>query len=320
MSGLSLWASRKALAKKVSLTKFSVSDSSNYKLCPRQFYYRKVLGWEPAERPKHLDLGIAYDKLLEILDTKGPDVATSSIASLFSDEHDAAEAEVILAYYLGTVYREDPLVPCEGGNQHGFGIDTGACRITGYIDKLHKRNISGVDEYVVVERKTTTEPIEQNSLYWNRLDLDPQIRSYVWYLRKRGWKAGWVCYEVIRKLNSAIDRKLVKKKEIPIDQYRSLLHGINYSKKTLVARKWIYISEEMTNEFEVEQESVFTSYQSTMDRSQVAKEVGFDPEMLWVKHERSCDAYGGCEYAPICKRQVTFESSGAFVQGEKRFK
>lgn len=300
----------------MSLTKFSVSDSSSFKLCPRQFYYRKVLGWEPAETPDYLGLGIAYDKLLEILDTRGPVAAADAIPEVFPQEHDAADAEIILMKYLSGVYKEDPLTPCLGGNQHGFGVETPSCRITGYIDKLHIRNI---DEYVVVERKTTTEPIEERSAFWERLDLDPQIRSYVWYLRKRGLKAGWVCYEVIRKLNSAINPKLAKKREIPIDQYRSLLRSINLDKKTLVARKWFYVSEEMTNEFEIEQESVFEVFQRNMDKSKIAEEAGFDPEMLWPKHERSCDAYGGCPYAPICKRQTTFASS-QWVRKEGRYK
>lgn len=302
------------------LTKFSVSDASNFKLCPRSFLYRKVEGYEPFTTANHLTLGIQYDKLLETYDIRGFDAAFFEISYIFPDPHEAAEAEIILKAYHAYV-KDDPLPPiADRGNQHGFGVDTDGVRITGYLDKLSVKTISGMEQYVVTERKTTSESIEENSVYWNRLDLDPQIRSYVWYLRSRGLQAGWVCYEVIRKLSSSYTPKLGKKKDIPIDQYRSLLAALNYN-KTLVARKWVYVDVEATKEFEQEHKTVFSQFKTLHEATAAAKQAAYkleDYATLWPKHEQSCDAYGGCPYGPICKKQTTFDNA-QFLKKEGRF-
>ncbi len=302
------------------LTKFSVSDSNTFKLCPRSFLYRKVEGYEPFQTSHHLELGIQYDKLLETYDIGGFEKAFFEITYIFPDSHEAAEAEILLKAYHEVV-KDDPLPPvADRGNQHGFGVDCGEVRITGYLDKLSTKTLSGIEQHVVVERKTTSESIEENSYYWKRLDLDPQIRSYVWYLRSRGLTAGWVCYEVIRKLSSSYTPKLGKKKDIPIDQYRSLLAGLNYN-KTLVARRWIYIDLEATREFEQEHKTVFSQFHTLREATVEAKAQGYalsDYSTLWPKHEQSCDAYGGCPYGPVCKKQTTFDNA-QFIKKEGRF-
>ncbi len=304
----------------MSLTKFSVSDANNFKLCPRSFLYRKLEGYEPAITAPHLELGIAYDKLLEVYDTKGFDGAVFEVPFIFKDAHDSAEAEIILKAYHEEV-KNDPLPPVEDrGNQHGFGVDLEEFRVTGYLDKLSRKVINGIDQYVVVERKTTSESIEENSYYWKRLDLDPQIRSYVWYLRKQNRQAGWVCYEVIRKLSSTYSAKLNKKREIPIDQYRSLLAGLRYE-KTLVARRWIYVDVDMSTEFEQEHSTVYTQFKTLREATEAAQKQGYaleDYKTLWPKHEQSCDSYGGCVYQGICKKQTTFEN-GQFIKKEGRY-
>ena len=294
--------------------KWSVSDASEFKLCPRKFYYRKVLGWEPLETPKHLILGNQYDKMLETWDKEGCDKALEKVESLFTVAHDAEDAKVILKKYHET-FKDDPLPPVENGNQHGFGILKGEIKTTGYLDKLSEKEISGVLQKVVVERKTTSEPIEENSAYWERLDLDPQIRCYVAYLKHRGWPCGWVCYEVIRKLSSTYHASLSKKYSIPIDQYRSLLAQLKLN-KTLVARKWIYVSQEMVEEFEAEHVQTYQMFKVVMDN--LPKEEALI-ERDFVKHEKSCNAFGECEFTGVCKKQCKIEDLGKFKKGEPRF-
>ena len=302
------------------MTKFSVSDASLYKLCPRRFFFSKVEGYDTSETPNHLLLGIAYDKLLEVWDVSGIDVARAEIGHLFKDPHEAADAEILLEIYNKEA-NDDKLPPVpERGNQHGFGVDLGDLRLTGYLDKLSHKKISGVDQFVVVERKTTSEAIEENSAYWNKLDLDPQIRSYVWYLRQSGRQAGWVCYEVIRKLSSAVWAKLAKKKEIPIDQYRSLLQSMPQG-KTLVARRWFYVDADMTQEFENEHQTVFAQFKGAWKTTKEAYQAGYGQDeviTVWPKHEQSCDAFGGCPFQSVCKKQTTF-SNPLFTKKEGRF-
>lgn len=302
------------------LTKFSVSDANTFKLCPRSFLYRKVEGYEPFTTASHLELGIQYDKLLEAYDMRGFETAFFEIPFIFPDPWEAADAEILLKAYHEVV-KNDPLPPvADRGNQHGFGVDVGEVRITGYLDKLSSKVINGIEQHVVVERKTTSEAIEENSAYWSRLDLDPQIRSYVWYLRSQNLQAGWVCYEVLRKLSSSYTPKLANKRNYPIDQYRSLLAGLPFT-KTLVARKWIYVDAEMTKEFESEHQTVYSQFNTLFEATRVAKAQGYaleDIQTLWPKHEQSCSAYGGCPYAGICKKQTTFDNA-QFLKKEGRF-
>jgi PD-(D/E)XK nuclease superfamily len=301
-------------------TKFSVSDANLYKLCPRRMFYEKVEGYGPSVEPNHLKLGKAYDSLLEAWDKKGLFGAQLDIPQLFEDEHEAAEAEILLALY-DEACKEDKLPPIENqGSQHGFGIDIGELRLTGYLDKLAYKEMSGVPQHIVVERKTTSEPIEENSAYWNKLDLDPQIRSYVLYLRKSGMRGGWVCYEVIRKLSSVVWSKLANKKQIPIDQYRSLLQSMPKG-KTLVARKWFYVSDDMTQEFENEHQTVFAQFNGAWKMTSQAYKDGHTLEevkTVWPKHEQSCNSYGGCPFKAICKNQTTL-ANVQFTQKEGRF-
>ncbi len=301
-------------------TKFSVSDASLFKLCPRRMFYSKVEGYEETAPPNHLFLGMKYDKLLEVMDKEGMSVAFEKITEIFDDEHEAAEAQVILGHYAETF--GDQIIPPVGfnGNQHGFGIDLGDVRVTGYLDKLAFVPVNGVDQHVVVERKTTSESIEENSTYWKKLDLDPQIRSYVWYLRQKGLTAGWVCYEVIRKLGSSYHPKLANKQNIPIDQYRSLLASLDY-KKTLVARKWFYVDTDMTQEFENEHQTVFAQFKTAWEATKAAYDAEYGPEeakTVWPKHEQSCDSYGGCPFVGVCQNKVQLPNS-QFVKKEGRF-
>lgn len=272
------------------------------------------MGWEPVETPRHLILGTQYDKLLEVWDTKGFAVAFSEIENLFQNAHEAEEAKVILNHYNET-FKDDPLPPIEGGNQHGFGIERGDFKVTGFLDKISEKEISGSLQKIVVERKTTSEAIEEGSSYWDKLDLDPQIRCYVAYLRFRGWPSGWVCYEVIRKLSSSYHKSLAKKSSIPIDQYRSLLQELNYNKK-LVARKWIYVDQRMVDEFEAEHRQNFQIFKLILDNLPEEEE---KREFDFVKHEQACDSYGGCHFKPICTKQTSLESCGFLKKGEPRF-
>ena len=294
--------------------KWSVSDSSEWKLCPRKFYYKKVLGYEPLETPKHFVLGNQYDSLLEFWDKHGYEKAVAQIPAIFTEDHDAEDAKLILSVF-NKKFKDEPLPPVKDGNQVGFGIERNGIRVTGYLDKLTQKEISGESQFVVVERKTTSDPIEETSVYWDRLDLDPQIRCYVSFLKSKGWPSGWVCYEVIRKLSSNYHASLSNKYSIPIDQYRSLLSQLKLN-KTLVARKWIYVSQEMVDEFDAEH---FQTYQMfNVVKENLAKEEE-SRERDFVKHEKSCNAFGKCDFLEVCKKQCRLGDLNKFKKGEPRF-
>lgn len=301
------------------ISKLSVSSASLFKSCPRKFYYQNVLGWEPAIKAPWLSAGIAYDKLLEHYDVGGLHHALEAIPNLFSNLYEQVDARFLLAHYHDK-FASDPLPPIENGNQLGFGVVycgneiTGPCKykVTGYIDKVTQRG----NEVLIVERKTTSEPIEENSGYWAKLPLDPQIRSYVWYLRSQGANCGWVVYEVLRKLSKTVNA--VYKKDCSLEEYTEKL--LNYTeKKTLVARKRIFISEDMSDDFIVSHTHTHQAINFCAVRQDGIELSGYDGAYAWQQHEGSCNSFGGCPFKDVCENKVTLKQD-AYVKSNKWLK
>ena len=301
------------------MEKLSVSAADLFKACPRKFYYQEICGWEPAVQPSWLGKGTAYDKLLEHYDLGGLQGAVDAVPSLFKDPYDQVDAQYLLAHYHSK-FGHDPLPPVEGGNQVGFGVPyhgneiTGPVefRVTGYIDKVHQRD----DELMVIERKTTSESIEDASPYWQKLPLNPQIRSYCWYLRSQGNNCGWVTYEVLRKLSSTVNK--VFKHDCSLEEYIARLSK-HEEKKTLVARKMIFISEDMTDDWITGHTLTFQAIQRCKEKQKEVEEAGFDGSYAWVEHAESCKSFGGCAFRDIDEGKVSFEQ-GPYVKSEKWLK
>ncbi len=293
------------------LTKLSISPANTFKLCPKKFFLQYVEGYDTSSRPPWLHLGDAYDKALEAYDTGGIEKAFEVADSLL-EGNDLLNFKFIFQYYYITYAEANSFPPVDGGNQQGFGIPAyeGAdWKITGYIDKVSRKEIDGQDCHIIVERKTTTDPIEQNSVYWQKLDLDPQIRSYVWYLKQKGFRAGWVCYEVVRKINTALVSGLDKSLsgQAYWDHLVAWYHRLGY-KKTVVSNKMFFVTEDMCNEFVEEMTMVRGMILETEKASNMMKDAGFNPESAWVKHEQSCTSYGGCAFLPYCKKEIALDN------------
>jgi hypothetical protein len=309
------------------MDKLSVSSASLFKSCPRAFYFREILGWESARKASWLVAGSAYDKLLEVYDLKGVMGANEAIPELFPDVYAQVDARFVLVQYHQK-FGHDPMVPVEGGNQHGFGvpyygndvIGRVEVKVTGYIDKVSQKG----DELIVTERKTTSEElgegsatIEDGAEFWKKLPLDPQIRSYVWYLRSKGLKAGWVNYEVIRKPSKTFN-KVFDKKGISLEDYTARL--MEYAPvKTMVARKPIYVTEAMCEEFIIDHCNVHLAIQACKAKQKEIEALGYDGALAWTKHEGSCKNFGGCNFLVVDQGLVTLEQ-GDFVKSEKWLK
>jgi hypothetical protein len=288
------------------------------------YYYKHIQGWEPLIRGAWLAKGSAYDKMLENWDVLGFDETLKTIPELFANPYDAVDAEYILRIY-NEKFKDTPLRPVtfnnKAGNQLGFGIEftgnevTGPVevRVTGYLDKLSSHE----GELEVVERKTTSDPIEPNSAYWERWGMDPQTKNYVWYLRQMGAKAGWVTVEVIRKPSTTVNKVFDKK--CNIEEYRARVEA-HEEKKTLVARHRFFVSEDQSDEFIVDHTNVLKDINNTKERQVEVEARNFDGVYAWTKNQGSCDNYGGCSHRAICLGNCNHETSGQFKKSDKWLK
>jgi hypothetical protein len=308
------------------MKKFSVSEANDFKTCPRYYYHKHVQGWELLHKPSWLAKGTAYDKLLENWDVVGFEAALKTIPELFPNPYEAVDAEYILTIY-NEKFKDQPLRPVtfdnRQGNQLGFGLDfhgnenTGPVefRATGYLDKLAEDE----GDLIVVERKTTSEAIEPNSAFWAKWTMDPQVRSYVWYLRQMGVQnAGWVVVEAIRKLSTVVNAKAYNK-TVPIEEYRAQVMS-HVEKKTLVARHRFFVSEDMTQEWIVNTAGVYHNIADLKFNQGIVEGRGLDGQYAWYQNEKGCQNYGGCQFLSVCEGKCTVEGSGLFVKSEKWLK
>lgn len=307
------------------MKKFSVSASNTFKSCQRKHYFSSVQGWTLIDQPSWLAKGTAYDKMLELWDTVGYEEAIKAIPNLFPNPYDAVDAEYILSIY-NAKFKDEPLRPVnfnnQAGNQLGFGVEvkgseaTGPCepfKATGYLDKL--TSVEG--ELVVVERKTTSQPIEPSSEYWSQWTLHPQPISYVWYLREVGAKAGYVVIEAIRKPSTTVNK--VFSKNVPIEVYRANVMA-HEEKKTLVARLKYYVSEDQTQEWIVDTINVIEDVRRAEARQVEVEAKGFDGMYAYPKSEKSCGEFGGCAFRDVCEGKTQLETSGKFCKSDKWLK
>ncbi len=292
------------------LKKLSISPVNTFKACPRKFYYEYVQGYEIAVKPKHLFIGDAYDKLLGRNDTDGAEATLIYAAELLSGK-DLIDFEYIFMHHYVPFYEQQKHKAVAGGNQYGFGepaYEGADWKITGYLDRLVTKDIHGSDEYVVEERKTTKDAIEEHSEYWKRLALDPQIRSYVWAVKSKGLKAGWVHYVAVRKITTKVWPSMDK--SLSDDDYRDKLYAWGAkNRKILVASKDFYVSEAMVTEFAEEHIMCRGMILDTDAAQEKLKEAGFNPESAWIKHEKSCDDYGGCPFLGVCQHHIGLDNA-----------
>jgi hypothetical protein len=167
--------------------------------CPRQHYWKHECGLCSTGGSHALRFGSAWARALEQRWNGLPfeDCLANALAGSVFDEHDAAMFSGLLSGYfmhwqgndcVNKIYPEaefnHPLNGSRtfavGGKIDGLGVDTSGCQI-------------------IVESKTTSDSVADDSDYWLRLRWNLQLLQYVTECRAAGWKIERVIYDVTRK-------------------------------------------------------------------------------------------------------------------------
>ncbi len=312
----------------------SVSAANTYRRCPRLYYHTYVEGWEPRFKSSWLDFGTKIDELLEMLDTSNLELAIQAVQDKFADPFQQAEVETILRLWAKQ-YAQDPLPPYsvnrKPGNQYGFRLNwygniiSGHVNLTvsGYIDKV--TIIAG--DVGFMEGKTTKDPIDPKSDYWEKLAIDPQIACYAWALSKElGRPVNHCWYQVVRRPSPAANAAFKRTYErggvehtYTLEEYRERLSKllIKEPKKALIARKRLYITDERKELFITEHAQSHSEILGRKEGQRILEEAGSPGIFAWPRNHFGCPLFGGCSFWDVCTGKTTIEASGKF---QKRIK
>lgn len=287
------------------MKKWSATKLSTWDDCKRKFYWKYIEGWERAEKPHWLEKGSAWDALLADMDVRS-DSPVELVHKHFKNPYDKVDAAVVLLQY-----HKLPVLSGYFGdhrdNQARVEFTDAAMKwkVTGAVDRVVRKD----NMFAILERKTTSDPIEPNSDYWDRIKINTQLRIYFLWAYYMGYTSNScdIAYEVIRKpgkkVAACFDRQL------PIEEYKEkVAKWAADPNKTLAERRWVTLS---SNDIEEIENSLDLATHQLED---VMEAIGDDPKgfLAFPQNGGSCKDYGGCEYQSICTRERGFDNNPFF--------
>jgi hypothetical protein len=275
----------------------SVSKAGLFNLCEMRYYLERVEGWKLVKEPSWLAYGTGVDQLLEVLDNTDLETALSKVSDYFTDEYTQVDVSYLLTLWK-MQYIDVPFAPItldgQQGNQFHIYKDLGNnVTLNGYVDKVHMYN----EQVGFTERKTTSSPINETSVYWDKLWLDPQISAYAYGLTESHTEpVNLCCYEVLRKPNKAVSVLFDRSKASSVDEYKDRVFQLltKPPKQTMIARKKVFITSDRMEWWKHE-------HLDTAERM-IVREEQFESRgpIAYRRNPNSCDAFGGCPFRKFC--------------------
>lgn len=195
----------------------------------------------------------------------------------------------------------------------------GPVLIKGQLDG-RVRNASG--SIGMIERKTTGDSIETDSLYWDRLRMDPQTGTYALALDPL---PNYILYDVVRK--PTINPKKISKKDVArlraelVAAGSGTYYDVNFSQEEigdaldsafeslemygarLTAdigdRPGFYFARREVVRTKQDFETVLENIESQVDAIEHARETG-----VFFMNPDSCALFGRCEYFSLCSNNI----------------
>jgi len=196
-------------------------------------------------------------------------------------------------------------------------------RTAGKIDKIVRLRDGRI---ALMEHKTTSDSIDDNSVYWDRLRIDSQISHYMLNARKMGHELDTILYDVIRK--PTIKPKKLTKSQQKIFASQKVWFGVRFDYAEVPQRetpemygaRLLADIQERPNHYFARREIPRTAndmeeYADELwgisEDIQQAKESG-----RWYRNTRQCNLMGKCPYADLCFQGVPI-TDGSVPAGYK---
>ena len=293
----------------------SISKANTFIQCEMRYYLERVQHWKLAVEPPWFKYGTAVDDLLAVVDTEGLEVARTKIKDYYpNDEYTQVDIDYLLTLYI-MKYIGEPFKPVvldgQDGNQFKIYQDLGEDVILhGYVDKVHEYNT----QIGFTERKTTSEAINETSVYWDKLYLDPQIRAYAMGLTEANIEPVNLCnYEVLRKPNKKISVMFDRSRAETIAEYKERVGSLltKPPKQTMIARKKVFITSDSVKWWK-------DDHLNTAERMRHCEEKSRTKgERAYRRNHNSCDSYGGCPFRMYCSGKCDLEQIDFIKQVEE---
>jgi hypothetical protein len=180
----------------------SSSRLSDFRTCPRLYYYRNILGRRTVSVAPTLAFGTLWHTVIEIL-WKGENVAEYLLAHAAEiDVQDAAKIKALLMRYspprdqfnvLATEQEFEVKIENPDGGRAFYGY-----RLTGKIDLVLRCKLT--HRIWVCDHKTTSSEIIGFGQFWQVLTIDGQMNNYCMAIPALyGEDAAGFIYDVVRK-------------------------------------------------------------------------------------------------------------------------
>lgn len=322
----------------------SVTSANRYRSCPRSYYFANVLRRVPRRIEGARRFGTLFHLGLEewwrrlVVRSLPEERLEASLRVMRTspgvDPYDLAKAEVLLRGYetvwggeelevLGVEqeFEGDLRNPMTSGVSRTF-------RIGGRMDAIVRKPDGSV---WVVEHKTSSEDIDPGTPYRMRLELDPQVSTYLLGARLLGYKPAGVMYDVIKKP----EKKPLE--ATPVEQ-RKYTKGSAKEPPRLYANQREHgetpaeYADRILDELLKKNEKSSTYQRFTVERSPDDEcEAAYDVwttslqiresvnHRAWPKYTKSCYQYRQwCDYFAVCTKQAFIEDDHRFKSKEKQ--
>ena len=289
------------------------SRIKDFNRCTRRHFYNYELGIDTTEKQDRLalDFGTAIHKGLEKWwDGENFFEVLQAAKNESIDRHEISKINALLIgydelyknhEYKTVAVEKEFCIPLR--NPRNKKSVSRTFQLAGKIDAIAKDEFG---EYWIVEHKTTSQNLDVESSYWDRLVLDDQISMYIYAAQNLGYDVSGCVYDVIKK------PALRPYKATPVDKRKYRKDGTLYqsmrdkdeSHKDYFVRIAAKIAENPSSYYRrttvVRSEKEINYFEKYVWA--VAEKIRFERRLgVYTKNAQSCTAYNKqCKYFDLC--------------------